>query len=48
MTEEKDPFKKQYMLTSMKLMMSNSFYRKRWGAQLNAGGNKENNRRIHE
>jgi anaerobic magnesium-protoporphyrin IX monomethyl ester cyclase len=31
MMEETDPFKKQYMLTSMKLMMSNSFIRKKMG-----------------
>lgn len=31
MMEEKDLFKKQYMLTSMKLMMSNSFIKKKIG-----------------
>jgi anaerobic magnesium-protoporphyrin IX monomethyl ester cyclase len=31
MLEEKDEFKKKYMLTSMKLMMSNSFIRKKIG-----------------
>ncbi|MBI5102533.1 MAG: cobalamin B12-binding domain-containing protein [Nitrospirae bacterium] len=31
MMEEKDLFKKQYMLTAMKLMMSNSFIRKKMG-----------------
>jgi anaerobic magnesium-protoporphyrin IX monomethyl ester cyclase len=32
MLEEKDEFKKQYMITSMKLMMSNSFIKKKIGA----------------
>lgn len=31
MREETDPFKKQYMLTSMRLMMSNSFIKKKIG-----------------
>ncbi len=31
MMEEKDEFKKQYMMTSMKLMMSNSFIKKKIG-----------------
>jgi len=31
MMEEKDEFKKKYMMTSMKLMMSNSFIRKKLG-----------------
>lgn len=32
MIEEKDEFKKKYMITSMKLMMSNSFIKKKIGA----------------
>jgi anaerobic magnesium-protoporphyrin IX monomethyl ester cyclase len=31
-TEEKDEFKKTYMITSMKLMMSNSFIKKKMGS----------------
>lgn len=44
MLAEKDEFKKKYMLTSMKLMMSNSFIKKKIG--LNAGQMPEEVRKI--
>jgi hypothetical protein len=44
MLAEKDEFKKKYMLTSMKLMMSNSFIKKKIG--MTAGQMPEEVRKI--
>jgi hypothetical protein len=44
--EEKDEFKKKYMMTSMKLMMSNSFIKEKMGSL--GGGMPEEVKKIIE